>query len=81
MAAPSEIRERLAETYQARSDSGEEHIIYVYERIRTVRLLRGGESKVPLARRLALKNGAEVNAIDDHTFEIVHSGEIIRRQA
>ncbi|RWC61071.1 hypothetical protein [Mesorhizobium sp.] len=67
------------ERINARSDGGTTHIVIETQNIIETRMLDGSVSRTKGLKSLRLQNGAAVNHIDDDTFKIVQTDEIIRR--
>lgn len=68
-----------SETFFVYTDSGEEmEAIVIHRRIDTSTL--DGSSSIPGIATIRLLNGLHLNRIDDNTFEIVETGEIVKRK-
>lgn len=72
---------RIVETdrFNARSDDGTIYTVIEYQNILESRMLDGSVSRAKGLKSLFLTNGASVNYIDDDTFQVVQTDEIIRR--
>ncbi len=64
---------------EARADNGTTYTVIEYQKIIETRLLSGQMSRASGTKRFALSNGGSVNYRDPETFEIVQTGEVIRK--
>lgn len=71
--------EKVIATHRMRADDGTFYEVDEIQEFISSHSLSGSEKWVPSLKRLELSDGSHVNHIDDNTFEIVRSGEIIRR--
>lgn len=69
-----EIRRFIAET-----DDGEKFTIIEYQNFTTHRPINGPSQTIPGLKRLTLLDGSHVNMIDEETFQIVQTDQIIRK--
>jgi hypothetical protein len=70
--------ERKTNEFRARSDDGQEYLIYEYTNFIDVGTLDKPNEFIKGLKRLCL-NGEDVNFIEEGVYEIVSSGTIVRR--
>ncbi len=71
--------EKEIKRYHGKDDGGSSVTIIQYQYFLEVRRY-SRTRQYPGSRRLALENGEAVRQIDDHTFEAIRNGELIRTQ-
>lgn len=72
--------ERRAGQFTAVSDNGQRYSINVYQQFEVVHELgKRSPTNIPTLQRFELDDGSPVNMIDDTTFEIVMTGEKVRK--
>ncbi|MDO9586767.1 MAG: hypothetical protein Q8R45_09870 [Brevundimonas sp.] len=71
--------EELIDQFEAVSDEGGVFTVRVYQQVGEFRLLSGEVRETRGAKRLALSDGSPVNWIDEKTFKIVFTDQIIRK--
>jgi hypothetical protein len=67
--------------FRARKDDGEVVTVIEFQEQISFRPLNGPPSSLPGAKVLTLPDGSHVNFIDENTFKIVQTGEVVRRLA
>ncbi|AZO47114.1 MAG: hypothetical protein EOS54_04530 [Mesorhizobium sp.] len=67
------------ERHLCRGDSGREYEVVFYQNYRRFQPLSGPAQDVPTMKEAFLSDGRAVNVIDDNTFRIVISDELIRK--
>ena len=74
-------REVEIDRFRAKNENGKEYIIIEYgEEIDVTSFDSGGKREyIPGLRRLATSNGLSVNQINPETFQIVSTGETVRK--
>lgn len=70
--------ERLIARHQMQSDDGTRYEVLEYQEFLDAGT-KDGPDWVPGLKRLVLANGRHLNHIDDDTFQIVVTGQIVRR--
>lgn len=70
--------EKRIETFEAVSGNGRRYIIHILQEQIDASTLASRKA-IPGMKRAILDNGSEVNPIDDESFQIVATGEIIHR--
>ena len=65
--------------FNARSETGKEYIVIRFVEVHENRDLSGKVSKIRGLARYALEDGSAVMLVDDKTFKIVQTEEIIRK--
>ncbi|WP_256753316.1 hypothetical protein [Mesorhizobium sp. Mes31] len=68
-----------SDRFQARSANGNIYTVIEHQNIIEMRMLDGTTQRAKGTRSLYLSNGQSVNHIDENTFQIVETDEIIRR--
>lgn len=71
--------EKVIATHRMKADDGTIYEVDEIQEYVSSRPLSGGASWIPGMIRLEMSDGSHVNHIDDDTFEIVATGEIVRR--
>lgn len=71
--------EKLIERIVAESKNGKKFNVNIYQEFTNFSPLNGPSRLVPALKRAALDDGSPVNFIDDHSFKIVLTDEIIRK--
>ena len=71
--------DKVIATHRMKADDGTIYEVDEIQEYISSRPHSGGERWIPSLKRLELTDGSHVNHIDDDTFEIVSTGEIIRR--
>lgn len=64
--------------YRCRGDSGREYTVVEYQNYRRFQPVSGPAQNVPTTKEMFLSDGRDVNFIDDDTFQIVLTDEVIR---
>ena len=70
---------RLVEEFQAVGDDGKSYEISVYQEFIDTSIMRNPNKRIPGMQEMTLGDGGHVNWIDENTFQIVSSGQIVRR--
>lgn len=65
--------------YYCMGDSGHEYIVIEYQNYRRWQPLSGPAQDVPTTKEMFLSDGRDVNFIDENTFQIVLTDEIVRK--
>ena len=65
--------------FQAKGDDGAIYTVIEYQTFTETGLLSGSPSRSPGSRELTLTNGAHVNFLDDNTFQIANTEQVIRK--
>jgi hypothetical protein len=65
--------------FRAKGDDGAIYTVIEYQNFTETGILSGFLSPSPGSRELKLTNGAHVNFLDDNTFQISNTEQIIRR--
>jgi len=71
--------EELIDEFEAESDEGEIYTVLTYQRVIETRLLSGEVRESRGAKRFILNDGSPVNWIDEKTFKIVLTDQVIRK--
>jgi len=71
--------EKVIATHRMKADDGTVYEVDEIQEFTGSSSLSGGRKWIPTLTRLELPDGSHANHIDDDTFEIVATGEIIRR--
>ena len=71
--------EELIDRFEAVSDDGQQFTVDVYQDVTTTRTLNGAASQIRGLKRVALSDGRDVNRIDEKTFKIVSTDQVIRK--
>ena len=61
------------------ADDGTMYTVITYQHFTRSNLISGPQQWIPGTKHMALLNGESVNYIDDETFQIVQTDEIIRK--
>jgi len=69
----------LTDQFFAETDEGDEYQVLVYQRAVSFRPLSGPRQQLGGARDYRLADGRDLNPISDDVFEIVETGQILRR--
>jgi hypothetical protein len=65
--------------HDCRGDSGRQYTVVEYQNYRRFQPLNGPAQDVPGTKELFLSDGRDVNFIDENTFQIVLTDEIVRK--
>ena len=66
--------------YECEGESGKRYTVVEYQNYRQYHPMSGPPQEVPTTKDMYLVDGRDVNAIDDNTFQIVITDEILRRK-
>jgi len=69
----------LLEEFDAQSDSGKIYAVQIWQEEIDASSMSSGRKKILGMKQAMLSDGSHVNVIDSETFEIVDTGEIIRK--
>ena len=72
------MREEIAR-HECEDDNLSEYTVIEYQNFTTFRPISGPAQRVPTTKMLMLLDGRAVNWIDDNTFQIVETDQIIRK--
>jgi hypothetical protein len=61
------------------TDDGQQVIVIEWQTIITTSLISGPRTRVPMTRSFTLANGSSVNQIDDNTFQVVQTDQMLRK--
>ena len=73
------MAEILSQKIKSRSDDGKEITIFEYTTSVLHQALSGRSPRLKGSRRYALDDGASVNCIDENTFQVVQTDQILRK--
>lgn len=65
--------------YECEDDDLNEYTVIVFQNYRRWVSVDGRSKDVPTTKEMFLSDGRPVNFIDDNTFQIVHTDQIIRK--
>ncbi len=71
--------EQKTNEYKARSDDGQEYVIYEFVNIVNAGSLNDPTAVIKGTKRLITANGEDINFKEEGVFEIVNSGVILRK--
>jgi hypothetical protein len=73
------MRDQEATRYLTENEDGVQFTVVEWVKIITARPLSGPTSTAKGARRWTLLNGSAVNYVDENTFQVVETDEILRK--
>ena len=65
--------------FRAKGDDGAIYTVIEYQNFTGTEILSGSPSRSPGSRELTLTNGAHVKFLDDNTFQIANTEQVIRK--
>ncbi len=71
--------ENIVDRFIAVDENGNEYELSVYQKIVEART-RGGTHRMPGMKRISTSDGLSVNRIDDDTYKIVLTDQILRKR-
>jgi hypothetical protein len=72
-------RDEVIDRFEAVGEDGAIYTVFVYQRIVESRFFPREEKQAPGSKQLLLPDGSPVTPIDDKTFKVVSTGEIIKK--